>query len=119
MNTDERQNPGECAKVSVAKFFKEQEKEKGKNPAPLDLSEVPSLMRTVSVFTDIIGLAYRGVLGNYLVERVCLSRIWEWEGDGWGGLRVFGGKIRQLGIEISLSSSKMHTWHCLPWEQLI
>lgn len=77
--------------MSVVKSFKDQEKEREKNPAPLDFSKVPNLVHTMLVLTDIIVLAYGGVLGNYLVERVCLSRIWERD-DGWGGLWVFGGK---------------------------
>lgn len=57
-------------------FFKDQGKKKEKknqSPAPLDFSEVPNLVRII--FTCIIVLACSGVLGNYLVERVHLSRI--------------------------------------------
>lgn len=79
------------AEKSVVKPFKEQEKREKKNPAPPNFLEVPNLPHTMLVFTDIIGLAYGGVLGNYLVERACLSEIWEREGDGRRGLWVFGG----------------------------
>lgn len=92
MNIEERQNPSQHAEMSVVKSFKDQEKRKGKNPAPPDFPELPNLVHTMLVFTDIIVLAYRGVFGNYSVERVCLARIWERKGDGWGGLWVFGGR---------------------------
>lgn len=61
-----------------------------------------------AAFTDVIALAYRRMPGNYLAERGCLSRIWEREGDSWGGPRAFGGRAgnweqtcpsRTLGVE--------------------